>query len=1362
MVQTEAAPAGGDVAVLPASYAQQRLWFLDRLEGGAVYNVPLANRLRGKLDIDALRQALDAVVARHESLRTTFRLIDGIPHQLINPGCGVVLRVVDLTALPDAQSRAERILAEQSREPFDLASDPLLHVALIHVGDEEHILALTLHHIITDGWSMSVLMRELGSVYSAIVERREIELPELAIQYGDYAIWQQAWMDSGALGAQLEYWKGKLAGAPSLLELPTDKPRPARQSFRGATIRRILPPDLRDGVRELCGREGATTFMVLLAAYMALLHRYSGEGDIVVATPVANRSRVELESVIGFMVNTLAMRTRVDDDLSFSELLRRVRDTSLDAFANQDLPFEKLVQELNPERDQSHPPLAQVLFVVQNATEPPATFAGLQREALPSDRGTAKFDLALFATEAPDGLRVAIEYCTDLFEAGTIEWMIEHFSTFLQSAIADPATPVRRLGMVSAPERRLVLDELNETASFAAADRCVHELVAEQAATTPKALAVISDSGELTYAELDARADDLAARLRALGVGPDVIVALAAERSPELMIAVVAVLKAGGAIAPIDPSYPEDRVAHMLADCDARVVLTQERLRDRLPPHSGHVLCLDANPDTWPAGTETPTSGSPGLDGLAYVIYTSGSTGNPKGIGMPHRPLANLIGWQLATFRPPGAARTLQFASLSFDVGVQELFSTWCSGGTLVLVDEATCRDPDALIGLIADRQVERLFLPFVAVQSLCEAAEHVPTPPGHVKGGFFDPHLAAELPSLRELITAGEQLKVTAAVRRFFARHPDCVLTNQYGPSETHVVSSFDCVGDPERWPALPPIGRPISGARIYLLDRHRDPVGMGVPGELYVGGISLARGYLGRPDLVEERFVDDPFSEVPGARMYRTGDLGRYLPDGHIVFLGRADDQVKIRGYRVELGEVEAMLASHPDVTEAGAALKAGPAGDRRLVGYVVPRDGAELEESEMLAHARRLVPGFMVPARIVTLPALPLTPSGKLDRRALSDLAGTASTGSGAEPPQTELERALATIWERILRVEQVALDDDFFALGGHSLLAVQLVHAIEQDLCRICTLPMLFRNGTLRNLANELQAGGVDATESMILRLGHGNGPPVYCLMGIHQYQDLAEELAPDYCLHGVFHPIEQEIFGSGSRWRAMARVSVQDVAARYLETIRREQPTGPYRLIGFCFGGVVAYETARQLRDEGQEVALLAMLDSTLQSVMLGVRPNRFARVKRTLRRATERLPSRLQRRLYGEEWMSKGKQLERLRLRIFHRAMRSYQVSTYDGPMLLIKPQASAKVYSARKVAPDWGWSRYALSVKIAEVPSGHLTHLRRPSVRAVARAVRAELNGGLSRSPYRKPRNHLPRWFEPRQDSSMNRWRRS
>ena len=1181
-MQAKRTELSSDPAVLPASFAQQRLWFLDQFEGGGgVYNVPVATRLRGALDVDALERAINVLVERHESLRTAFTLVDGVPHQIIRHPRPVSISVVDVSDAPQSEQRSRQIATEQTRVTFDLSVDQLFRVALVKLGDEDHLLSLTLHHIITDAWSIGVFNRELSMLYGGFVEGREVELPELPIQYADYAVWQQQWMQSGGLDEQLDYWRTQLAGAPPLLQLPTDRPRPAMQSFRGATVGTMLPRELLERVKALGEREGATLFMTQLAAFAVLLRRYSGQEDVVIASPVANRGRVELESVIGFLVNTLALRVDLEGEPSFEELVRRVREVALGAFANQDLPFEKLVEELNPERHLSHAPLAQVLFVLGTGPSP-LVLPGLAAEPLVQQRGTAKFDLSFFAAETAEGLRLSLEYCTDLFEEATAVRMLEHYRALLEAAVSEPACPVGQLSLSSEDERALVLSAWNQTARDYPLEsvRPVHGLVSDQARRTPDVAAVRHAGEQLSYAQLEAQANQLARCLGGLGVGPGVVVAICAQRSLEMVVAVLAVLKAGGAYAPIDPAYPEGRVAFMLADTDTPVLLTQQQLLAGLPRHRARTVCLDADRDLINSHDDGPVSTGTTLDDLGYVLYTSGSTGQPKGVAMGHRPLANLLAWQLESFSAPPAARTLQFASLSFDVAFQEIFSTWCSGGTLVLIDEAVRRDGEALLAFICEQRVERLFLPFVALQNLCEAAVH----------------LDVSIPGLREVITAGEQVKATDAVRGFFAARPNCTLINQYGPTESHVVSAFELAGSSERWPALPPIGRPIANAKLYLLDNHRQPVPIGVPGELYIGGASLARGYLNRPELTSERFVPDPFSHDPDARLYRTGDLARHLPDGNIDYIGRSDHQMKIRGFRIEPGEIEAAVCEHPLVREALVLAREDDAGEKRLVAYLISDAGAT-SPGDLQELLRRSLPDYMIPSAFVFLDAFPLTPNGKIDRAALPAPSGQGRASGEYTPPRTDTERLLAEIWSKVLGVEDIGINDNFFALGGHSLMAVRLFAEIERKLGVRLPVSALFQTATIIGLAELVDDPAPPEQPerwSSIVPIRPVEGERPLFLVGFADgevlwYRELVENLDSGLPVFGLRAP--------GVDGVTPPLASVEELAAHYVKEMRGVQPRGPYRLGGFCFSGLVAYEMARLLREEGEDLGLLALIDA---------------------------------------------------------------------------------------------------------------------------------------------------------------------
>jgi amino acid adenylation domain-containing protein len=1061
----------------PLSYAQQRLWFLDQLEpGSAAYNIPAALRLEGRLDAAALERSLREIVRRHESLRTTFQEVGGEPAQVISPEAGLSFRVVSLEDLPPAgrEAEARRLALEEARRPFDLARGPLLRAALVRLAAESHLALFTLHHIVSDGWSHGVLTRELAVLYAAFSAGLPSPLEELPIQYADYAAWQRGRLSGDELERQLGYWRGRLRDAPAL-DLPTDRARPAAQSSRGKTLPLTLDTSLSEALKELSRREGATLFMTLLAAFQALLSRHTGQEDLVVGTPVAGRQLLETEGLIGFFVNTLALRTDLSGDPTFRELLARVRETALGAYAHQDVPFERLVEELQPERDLSRAPLFQVMFGLQNTPRETLELPGLRLSAAAPENETAKFDLTLLMHETPRGLASSLNYAADLFNEERAARLVSHFENLLGGIAADPGRRLSALPLLSEGERRAILVGCNHTRREYRRELCVHQLFEAQAARTPERDALTFGGARLTYAELNRRADRLAAELRARGVGADGRVAICLRRSFEMIVAVVAVLKAGGAYVPLDPDYPQERLEFMLADAGARVLLTERRLASRLRACGAEVICMGEDPPApsaqagaiGAARAATPES-------LAYVIYTSGSTGRPKGAAMPHRPLVNLVEWQLA--RSAGAPRTLQFTSLSFDVSFQEIFSTLCAGATLVLIGEDERRDPAALLRVLREGRVERLFLPFVALQLLAETAEREGGAPG----------------CLREVITAGEQLKITWQLRTMFAGAR--TLDNQYGPSETHVASAHMLAGDSSLWPGLPPVGRPIANSEAYVLDARQGPVPVGVAGEIYLGGDCLARGYLERADATAERFVPHPFAarvghaDAPpagGARLYRTGDLGRLLPGGEIEFLGRADDQVKIRGYRVEPGEVEAALRDCGPVRDCAVVARKGERGEPYLAAYVItaqaadaragrtdPAPATEATAAELRRRLKERLPDYMIPSAFVFLEEFPLTPSGKVDRRALPEPERAGSPEEYAAPLDPA-EEILTELWAEVLGVGRVGRAANFFELGGHSLLATRLVSRVREAFGVELPLRRLFEEPTVAGLARAVR-------------------------------------------------------------------------------------------------------------------------------------------------------------------------------------------------------------------------------------------------------------------------------------------------
>jgi amino acid adenylation domain-containing protein len=1050
---------------LPLSFAQQRLWFIDQLApNSSFYNIPHAVRLQGRLAAAALEQSLDEIVRRHEVLRTAFLSEGGQPVQAIAPHRRRALPLIDLRRSPDPERAARRLAAEDAQRPFDLSEGGPLRATLLRLAEEEHVVLLTMHHIASDGWSMGVLLKEVAALYEAYAGGGPSPLAELPLQYGDYAVWQRGWLRGERLEAQLAYWRRRLEGAPPVLELPSDRPRPAVQSHRGGEKQVLLPPALCETLKAISLGQGVTLFMTALAAFKVLLARYTGQEDVVVGTSMAGRTREELEGLVGFFVNTLVLRTDLSGDPTFTELLGRVREVTLGAYEHQDLPFERLVEELQPERDLRRQPLFQVMAVGQNTPSGSLEMPGLTLSLLPGGWVTAKFDLTLQIIETGRGLLLSLEYSADLFDEQSIGRMLGHYLRLLECAAADPRRRLSDLELLTADEREQIVRRWNDSRE-AWAEASLLDLFAAQVERTPDAPAVEFEGQHLSYRELCARADGVARRLRESGVGADSRVGVCVERGLETAVAVLGVLKAGGAYVPLDPAYPVERLAFMLEDARCAVLLTDRRRPAGLPETNARVLTLDEDSHQLADASDRRPNALVYPESLAYVIYTSGSTGRPKGVAMPHRALVNLIRWQTAEL--PGPARTLQFASLSFDVSFQEMFSTWCAGGTLLLVGDDLRRDPHALLRFMSERRVERVFLPFVYLQHLAEA---------YAEGG-------PEPESLREIVTAGERLEVTALVARLCGR-VRCRLHNHYGPTETHAATAYTLDGEPEAWPSLPPIGRPIANARVYILDGRLRPAPVGVAGEVYIGGAGVARGYMERPGLTGERFIPDPFGAEAGGRLYRTGDLARYLSGGEIEFLGRADSQVKVRGYRIELGEIEATLRRHPLVLHA-VVVAAGEAAGKRLVAYVVPPQKSGAPVAELQRWLREQLPEYMTPSDWVVLDELPLTASGKVNRAALPEPAAAGrDAGQGFLAARTPVEEVVAAIWRQVLGAEGIGMDDNFFRLGGHSLLATKVISRVRDGFHVELPVRVLFESPTLAGFSARVESlarsgAGLDA-------------------------------------------------------------------------------------------------------------------------------------------------------------------------------------------------------------------------------------------------------------------------------------------
>lgn len=1031
----------------PLSFAQQRLWFLDQFApGSCAYNVARVFRLLGDLQPAALQRALNSIVERHEALRTAFQAVAGEPKQVINPPQPVPLQVIDITkvASSEREARMRELIATEGTRPFNLASDSMLRATLLRVQEHEHVLILMTHHIASDGWSKGVLFQELATFYNAFVRGEEAALPALPIQYADFSAWQQDSVRGKRLQGQLEYWKKQLGGAPALLELPTDFPRPAVQGFAGQTECSTFPVELVRELRGLSQRSGTTLFTVLLAAFQVLLSRYSRQEDIVVGTPIAGRTRPELEPLIGDFVNMLAIRTSVAGDPSFRQLLQRVKEVALQAYDNQDLPFEKLVDEIEHGREMSRAPVFQSIFIFETAPPAPPAMQNLQIELLDFDPPTAKNDLILILADHQDGLKAKLEYRTGLFTQATVRRFLRHYQTLLQSIVAEPDQPITQLRILPDDEREQLLNTGNENTSAETLDRCIHQLFEDQCQRTPHAVAVQFQDAQLSYADLNNRGNQLAHYLQRLGVKREDRVGLCVNRSLDMMTGLLGIMKAGAAYVPLDPAYPAERLAFMLQDSGAHVLVTEAALLKSISATSAQLVCIDrewpqiAQESTQDLNTEVRPAN------LSYVIYTSGSTGRPKGVQLEHRNVANFLNSVRSLFRLSSSDIYLGVASMSFDASVMDFYLPLTAGAKLVIVDSDTPRDPPALAHVMRTSGVTAMHATPSVWRSLVETGW-----PGDQALTVF---------------SGGEALPWELAKLLL----PRCSkLWNLYGPTETAVYSAIHDVNGDD---GTVLVGRPIQNTQIYVLDAQRQPVPIGVPGEICIAGAGVARGYFQRPDLTQEKFVTDPFR--PSQRMYCTGDLGRVRADGIIECLGRIDQQVKVRGFRIELGEIESVLLQCPGIRQAAVDLRQKATGDKRLIAYVVAENGS-IRISEVRQSLSSKLPDYMLPSAFVIVDALPLSPNGKLNRNALPDPGDAPPARTDAfVAPSTPVQIAIAEIFSQVLEIQQVGLHDNFFELGGHSLLATRVVSRLRDRFQIEVTPRLLFEAPTVAGLAGRL--------------------------------------------------------------------------------------------------------------------------------------------------------------------------------------------------------------------------------------------------------------------------------------------------
>ncbi len=1284
----------------PVSFAQQRLWFLSRLEPeSSAYNIPRPLRINGALDAEILSRTFNMILARHSVLRGSFELVNGEPVQVIAPHLEIELPLIDLQVLPPDEREAEisRLTIADADRAFDLTRAPLLRVSLLKLDQQEHVLLLNMHHIVSDGWSIGILVRELGAIYRAISSGAAVDLPPPPIQYADFARWQRGWLQGDVLEKHLEYWKQQLSGAPAVLDLPAARPRPALQTMRGAHRTALLPRTLSDALSELSRSEGVTLFMTLLAAFQTLLFRLSGQDDLVIGTPIAGRNRAELEGLIGFFVNSLPLRTSLAGDPRFRDVLTRVKETALGAYAHQDLPFEKIVEGLQPSRSLSYPPLFQIMFALQNQPATAFNLAGLDVTHVKREFDTAKFDLTLFVTEHDEGLGCWLEYNTDLFDAATVERLLVQFETLLEGVVNNPEQRVSQLPILKDEERQQLLVEWNDTRIEFPERQAVHELFEIQAARTPDAIALVCGSERLTYQQLNQRANQLAHYLRRLGVGPEQRVGICLPRTAEMLIAVLATLKAGAAYVPLDPVYPAARLAFTLEDARAVLLLTNDELVGSLPETSARKLSLDSERGLIEQESVSDPAGIVQPENLAYVIYTSGSTGIPKGVAIEHRSTIAFLQWALATFTKEELSGVLLATSLCFDLSIFEMFAPLSVGGKVILVENAL-----QLTGL-AEEDVTLVNTVPSAMTELVRL--------GGIPKSVRTINLAGE-PLLKSLVDEIYKLESVRAV------------WNLYGPSEDTTYSTW--VRLPRGSSEEPSIGKPVANTCAYVLDAHLQPVPIGIPGQLHLGGAGLARGYLQRPDLTAEKFAPDPFCGRPGARMYKTGDLARYNPDGSIQFLGRIDHQVKLRGYRIELGEIEAALREHPAIKDTVVIVRESAQGNMDLVAYIAAAGGADLA-SQLRTHLKTKLPDYMVPAHFVVLDFLPLTPNGKIDRKALPPLDSARTELPERSLPRNQTEEQLATIWQTVLERQQIGVNDNFFEVGGHSLLAVRLLVEIENAFAKKIPLVSLFQNATIEGLG-ELLSGDVSSDSwPTLVEIQKGAGrPPLFCVsmpnVNALGYVALARHLGADQPVYGLQAQYPEDLQGEHSQ------MAVDELATEYLEAIRAAAPHGPYQLVGMCRGAHIAFEMARRLRAQGEEIPLVGILDTwVLENTY-----NKFLYVEyyaRRLRSALQLGPRRPIEQLRKEPGDAvKSETVPRL-----SNPMQAY----FPGPDFQPKTYAGrVAVFRARKQPLNrvrdktLGWEKLALGgIDLHYIPGRHgASVLREPNVQVLAAEVKKRL----------------------------------
>jgi amino acid adenylation domain-containing protein len=1344
---------------LPLSFAQQRLWFLGQMEGGsAAYHIPFGLHLKGDLNRTALGRALDRIVVRHEALRTTFAFRDGEPVQEIGAveGSSFGLLEHDLRGHNEVEVELAALRELEAGASFDLAAGPLIRGRLIGLAEDEHVLLVTMHHIVSDGWSMGVMVGELKALYGAFLAGEADPLPELEIQYADYAVWQREWIEGEILQQQAAYWKTTLAGAPALLELPTDHTRPVQQDFAGGSVELVLDESLTAGLKDLSRRHGTTLYMTLLAGWAILLARLSGQQDVVIGSPVANRGRAEIEKLIGFFVNTLALRLDLSGSPSVSQLLEQSKAQSIAAQRHQDIPFEQVVELAQPVRSLAHSALFQVMFSWQNATDARLELPGLEVHPLPSvSYRMAKFDLTLSLQEVGERIVGTLEYATALYERTTVERYREYFLRLVEAMVADDTRVVDHLRLLTERERHQVLYEWNATEREYARDKCVHELFEEQVRRSPEATAVAFEEEELSYGELNARANRLAHYLRELGVGPETRVGLMVERSIEMVVGLLGVLKAGACYVPLDSSSARERLQYMLEDSGARLVLTSRSLSPMIREVGGEALLMEA--EEWRRYSSEDPAVSIEPAQLAYVIYTSGSTGRPKGVGVEHRQLVNYVRAIGERLQIEAGMRLGLVSTYAADLGYTMIHPALCYGGCLDVVNAGWVLDA---------RKLEEHFSR--------HPIDYLKIVPSHLWALLNGSEGSGLLP--RRWLILGGEASSWDLIQQVKQRRAGCRVLNHYGPTETTVgVLTYDTTQDDagQTVGGTVPIGRPLSNGKVYVLDSELNPVGVGESGEIYIGGAGVARGYLKRAELTGEKFLPNPYSAEPGGRMYRTGDLGRYLQNGNIEFLGRKDHQVKIRGFRIELGEIEAALAEHPKIRQAVVLAREDEPGDKRLVAYVVAEQEAEEGDSgdkraglrigELREHMLGKLPEYMVPGTYLELEKLPLTHNGKIDRKALPrpdrDTREEEYVG-----PRDATEETLCRLWQEVLRRERVGIHDNFFSMGGHSLLAVQIISRIKLAFSIDIPLTALFAGPTVARMAKHIAAANgheVPKSSQILVSIQpQGSRAPFFCVHAVGgqviSYAELSQELGLEQPFYGLQSPPANSSPESD--------ISIEQMATLYNREIRSVQPVGPYLLSGWSMGGLVAWEMAQQLIKEGETIGLLALIDTQPPSKYREADDrddeiSMLARFALDMSRLVGKDPRPLVEQFFRADAQDQWKMVQETLtsygvlapktahaemtalLNVFTQnalAMNNYSLHPSDQSVIYFRASETPERFSRL-------WTRWSRGgIQFHSVPGDHFTMLRRPNVHIIAETLQRSTS--MNKLPLRSQNKlHLP-----------------